>query len=260
MKDMLDITKDIIIYKNKLEVKIIIIAISIFYIPFFSYVLINDLITNNEHIIKNIIILLLLCLIGYIPVLVINRLKIIFNFKDNYIMYRSYFNKTKKYNFDDISVSDKRGKGIIFSYDYIFYFKNKKVFKINHIDFETNTKKSHICLMSFFRGFEKKLIDLSNNLKKENIAIQIICHSIPYTTFRMYNVLYMFGKFIDVNYDQKTKEFVFSVYSNYFSKENNIEYNIINQKIIKQYRCKVNELEMTSKNLVDLYLINQQEV
>lgn len=230
--------KDIIVYKNKLESRIINISIGIIYIPLFCYILINDLITQSEHFLNNLKYITVIGLVVMIPIIIINRFKIIFDYKNKIIKYRSYFKLTKTYNFDDITIIYKKAKGNVLAFEYIFYYNNKKIFKLDDISFVDNTKESIDYLKELFSGTEKEIFNLEKNLRNENVEVTVYNYSKP-------NIFFIISIndskiIIDVGYDSFVDDFLLevkeqSVYTEGYQK-------FIESEIIDKRRCKLDEL------------------
>ena len=80
----------IITYKNRIEIKIISIFYTIIFGGLFIYVLILDMVTNNDLILKDLL-NLLQCFLPFLVVLwIIARYKIVFDFNKNIIHLHIY--------------------------------------------------------------------------------------------------------------------------------------------------------------------------
>ena len=171
--------KNKIVYRNKIELIILIVAFSIIYIPLFSYVVINDIIKNSPYILSNIGGLLIFLFVLLIPILIISRFKNIFDYDNNKVIYIPYFKKKKVYNFDDLEIVYQHSKTTVLCYDFIFYYNKEKLFKISDIDFKGQTKCDPVYLKKIFKGIEKRIFELEIKLKEENVDVYVYSYSIP---------------------------------------------------------------------------------
>lgn len=198
----------IITYKNRIEIKIISIFYTIIFGGLFIYVLISDMVTNNDLILKDLLNLLL----GFLPFLVvlwiIARYKIVFDFNKKEIKYVHYFKFKRTYKFSDVKTSLVRGKATIPN-DYTFNFicNDKVVFKISSLDFEFQTKEKVDLLKEFFIGNAKFIYELEKEIKKLGINISIC----SYELVDVIGGLYFADKNININFGYSTDSNHFTI-------------------------------------------------
>lgn len=126
----------IIVYKNRSEMKILNFICGIIFIPFSIFIIIESL--KNPETLSLFLFILFFIFILYI----INRFKIVFNYKEESIYFTNYFSKTKIYNFSDIEVNMMKGNTTLPNdYRYLFTYQSKIIFKIASIDFVAQTKE-----------------------------------------------------------------------------------------------------------------------
>ena len=156
--------KENIVYKNRIEVKILLIVYIIILVPV-SIALIVTLIKTREFTPAAIFVCLFILLM-IIILLIINRFNIVFDYENEIIKYTGYLSKTKKYPFKDINVHLKKSRTTLpYDYDYVFLTSDDKSFKISNINFESETKKSADYLDLLLTGNQKTIC----SLKKLNI-------------------------------------------------------------------------------------------
>lgn len=146
----------IIKFKNRVEIKILLIVCFIIFIPLFI-LLISGIIKRGFNELWPFVFMFSIILLIFVFVLfVINRFCITFDYKKSEIMYTPYFRKTKVYKFNDVKIYYCKGKTTL-SNDYVFNFINNKkvIFKISSIDFEFQTKEKVDLLKEFFDGNQK---------------------------------------------------------------------------------------------------------
>lgn len=153
----------IIIFKNRIEVKILMIVYTILFIPVSILLIITAIKTNNPELLT--IFTFVLFFIGMLYI--INRFRIIFDYEKELIKYTSYFSKTKTYTFQEIKVHYEKNKNTLPNdFKYIFLYNSKVIFKISSIDFEGQTKESVDYLNQLFTDEQRIIYSLKDlNIK-----------------------------------------------------------------------------------------------
>jgi len=128
----------IIIFKNRIEIKILTVVYAIVFIPSSILLILTAIKTKSPELLSMFAFILPFLAILYI----INRFSIVFDYEKEVIKYTSYFSKTKSYTFKDIKVHYEKNKNTLPNdYNYVFIYNKKTIFKISSIEFEGQTKK-----------------------------------------------------------------------------------------------------------------------
>ena len=166
---------NVITYKNRLETRLLLIVCAVIFVPLFLFTFINDLIHQSEHLVHNLLSMLLCAAIVSIPILIIVRYRIVFDFQSRTITYVHYFKPKKVFSFDDVKVRHTELQLAFPAYDFIFYADDKKIFKISDIDFVGQTKQSDDRLKELFTGTEKAMFDWELKYREKGV--------IPYVSY-----------------------------------------------------------------------------
>lgn len=152
-----------IIFKNRIEVKILIILYSIIFIP--ASILLAILVINTKDYPLLFLYVFIVLFIGIL--LIVNHFKIVFDFENKIIKYTGYFKKEKVYSFNDINVSIVKNKDSFNdNFDYIFSFNESRLFKINNLNFFGETKRSIDLLDLLLNNIERSICSLKRlNIK-----------------------------------------------------------------------------------------------
>lgn len=144
----------IIIFRNRIEIKILTVAYVIIFIPSSILLIITAIKTKSPELLSIFAFVLFFLAILYI----INRFRIVFNYEKEVIKYTGYFSKTESYTFKDIKVRyEKSRNSLPNDCNYVFLYNNKVIFKISSINFEGQTKKSINYLNQLFTD-EQRII------------------------------------------------------------------------------------------------------
>ena len=170
--------KERIVYRNRIEIKILSIAIAIIWGILFAIVLAGDLQAKSPHLGHNLKCLLITLLIFCIPILVISRYRIVFDYRNRQITYVPYFAPKKQHRFDDLCVSIDRRKTSFFSQEFIFTKCGKRIFRISDLDFECQTRESADCLKELLQGDAKFVYDLERSIKQEGYHFTVYTYSL----------------------------------------------------------------------------------
>lgn len=160
----------IITYQNRMETRLLLIAEAIILLPLTFFILINDIIRQSEHLLHNMLCILLVWAIALIPVFIIARYCIKFDYQKRTIAFVPYFAPKKTFSFDDVTVKHVERKLAFPAYDFVFYANDKKLFKISDIDFEAQTKQSADNLKELFTGTEKAMYEWEQKYKKMGVV------------------------------------------------------------------------------------------
>ena len=160
-----------IIYKNKAEVKILSAVCGIIYGILVCMILITDIAHRNERLLNNQLVLLVIFCWTLLPILIINRYKIAFDFDRRVIVYTGYFLPTREYSFDQLSATRVVKSWIVV--DYVFTAEGKRLFKVSEVDFLHQTKANIACLKYFFTGNAKRLFDMERRITEEGFDIVV---------------------------------------------------------------------------------------
>lgn len=162
--------KKVITYKNRMEIRILLIAYAVIFLPLGLFVIINDILHQNEHLLQNLLYFSVVLAIALIPLLVIARYRIQFDYQNRTITYVPYFKPKKTFSFDDVTVKYVEQELAFPAYRFVFYVQDKKLFKISDIDFEAQTKQSSDKLKELFSGTEKAMYEWEQKYKKMGVV------------------------------------------------------------------------------------------
>lgn len=200
----------IIKFKNRVEIKTLLIVCLIIFIPLFI-LLISELFKRGFNELWPFVFMFSIILLIFVLVLfVINRFCITFDYKKSEIMYTAYFRKTKVYKFKDVKIYYCKGKTTLPN-DYVFNFinNNKVIFKISSIDFEFQTKEKVDLLKEFFDRNQKYFYELEKNLKIPNGKLFIITYELDEDIAVVYLPKAIT---IDLGYIKSDQKFYLTVY------------------------------------------------
>lgn len=169
--------KNIIVYRNRIEVKLLTITCGIIWGTLYLLTTIGDILRQNPMLWHNQKCVLVLGFVFAIPVLIICRFRIIFDYDRRAITKIGYFTPAKRYSFDEITVSVSKGD-LPVPRQYVFKINNQKIFQISEIDFEGQTRESASYLKLLFKGVEKSLYELEQTLEKDGFNVTIYTYSL----------------------------------------------------------------------------------
>lgn len=201
---------DRIVYRNRMEMKIISIAIAIIWSALYTIVLIGDLRAQSPHFWHNQKCLLIMLLVFCVPLLIIGRFKIIFDYRNRQITHIPYFTPRKQYSFDELCVSAERAKVTFLSMEYIFTKGSKRLFRISDVDFEGQTCESADYLKEFLQGDAKFVYDLERSIKQEGYHFTVYTYSLENTIGSVHPEEW--NCWITVEYHAETKSFALQVW------------------------------------------------
>ena len=170
---------EVITYRNRIETRLLLITYAVIFVPLIFFVLISDIKHQNGNLLHNLLGLFLAVSIASIPLLIIVRYRIIFDYQNRTITYVHYFKPKKTFSFDDVKVRHTELQMAFPAYDFIFYVNDKKLFKISDIDFVGQTKQSDDRLKELFTGTEKAMFDWELKYREKGV--------IPYVSYATEN-------------------------------------------------------------------------
>ena len=159
--------KEKVIFRNRIEVKILTIGAGIVWFILSALVLILDLRTHNPHFGHNQKCLLMIPLVFSVPILIIHRFRIIIDFRNKTITHIPYFKPKKIDSMDELDISVQRGKTRFLTRVFVFFKQGKKLFCIQDIDFVHQTRESVDYLKMLLQGDAKFVFDFERALKSE---------------------------------------------------------------------------------------------
>lgn len=139
-----------IVYKNKLELKILTIAIGLIFGVIYLLITITDLKMNNINFWHNQICLWLIALVCSIPIIIVARHRIIFDFDKCTVTRRGFLTPEKTYKFSDLDVDYVMVSSVVSRF--VFSLDERVVFKLEEFDFIQQTGESSDWLKELFHG------------------------------------------------------------------------------------------------------------
>lgn len=173
--------KERITYRNRIEVKILSVAIAIIWGILYTIILIGDFRTKSPHFLHNQTSLFIMLLIFCVPIVIIGRYRIIFDYKNRQITHIPYFGPKKQYRFDVLCVSIERGKTTFLTWDFVFKKDAKQLFRISDVDFAHQTRESADHLKELLQGDAKFVYDLERSIQQEGFLFTPYGYSLSET-------------------------------------------------------------------------------
>ena len=207
--------KDVVIYRNRIEVKILTVVFFVLFVPLVALLLVETVKRGIEELLPYIIMTFSIFLFLGFWIFIIARYKVIFDFINKTVSYTPYFKKTKKYKFKEIVIKFVSDKTTFETNDIYFYVNNKKIFKINEMDFEFQTKCNISCLIKSFKEEEKIISDIEKYLLEDSAHIKIY----NYSFHEHIGVIYLTNKHISFGYDNKAQSFIIKVYEEFINEQ-----------------------------------------
>jgi len=163
---------DVIVYRNRIEIKVLKVVYMLSGIPALILLIYSSISTPSN------LLALLIFPFFIIPLFIINRFKIVFDFSNGFIKYTGYFKKTRIFDISNVVVRLNKGKTSLLN-DYVFDFivDDNTIFKINSIDFVGQTSKSVDCLKEILVQDSRILWELEKNLVIQNGYLVINSYS-----------------------------------------------------------------------------------
>ena len=202
--------KERITYRNRIEVKILSIAIAIIWGILYTIILIGDLRTQSPHFLHNQTSLFIMLLIFCVPIVIIGRYRIIFDYKNRQITHIPYFRPKKQYRFDELCVSIERGKTTFLTWDFVFTKGGKRLFRISDVDFTYQTRESVDHLKELLQGNAKFVYDLECSIKQEGFLFTPYDYSLSEVIGSVSSKEW--NHWITIRYRAETKTFTLQVW------------------------------------------------
>jgi hypothetical protein len=197
--------KKTVIYRNRIEVKLLSIVCGIIWGILYAVITTCDLITHNPVLWHNQKCMWIIGFFFAIPVLIVFRYRIIFDFSNRIITYVGYFAPKKQYSFDEIEVCFSMSGTAHVSNCFVFQINNQKLFQISEIDFLRNTRENISCLKELFKGQAKFLYDLERSIERNGYHVWVYSYSLEEHILSIYGDAYR--HWIQVGFQAENREF-----------------------------------------------------
>ena len=187
---------------------------------------ISDVLSQNSSFWENQKALYIFALVFSIPIIVIGRYRIVFDFENRIITYVWYFLPKKKYSFDEITLYTKVEKNSFRSLLYEFYKDDKRIFHFSEINFQSQTKQDVSVLKEFLNEEGKFIYDIEKSIKKEGYRFVIRNYALKEFIGRVHFSDHfrtdknMCIRNISVSYDDKTAMFLLSIIETEYNRDN----------------------------------------
>lgn len=238
--------KDIVVYKNRTETRLLLIAVGIILGLLYATVTIVDISTQNPVFWNNQKTLLLLVLVCALPILIILRFRITFNYTDRTITYTGYFSSKTQYSFDEVKVTTVR-KGRIPIVYFVFATSQKKIFQISEKDFEAQAYESVSRLKELFTGEEKFVYDIERKVNEKEYIFDVY----NYAFSELIGIVHggITGSWLSVGYNPVSKEFSVQAWTNVTTEGFVHEEILVEEATVAADYLEANILEMASHYL-----------
>lgn len=238
--------KKTIVYRNRMEVKLLSIVCGMVWGILYTIVTIGDLMSHNPVFWHNQKCVWLIGFVFAIPVLFIFRYRIVFDFSSRIITHVGYFAPKKRYSFDEVSVSMSKITAHVPN-SFVFQINNRKLFQISEIDFEGQTHESASCLKELFKGEAKFLYDLERSIERNGYHVQAYAYSLEEHILSIHGDTYR--HWILVGFQAENREFSIERWKD----ETTIDA-IHTQKLIEKTTADFDSLECRILELASQYL------
>ena len=156
-----------IIYKNKIEVKILAIAIGMIFGALYLFVTISDLRIQNSHFWHNQACLWLMALVFSLPIMIVARHRITFDFDQRTVTRRGFLTPEKVYTFSEMDVDYVIVSAVVSKF--VFSSGKKVIFKLEELDFIKQTGESSDWLKELFHGEALEIFSIEKRLNSSNM-------------------------------------------------------------------------------------------
>ena len=156
-----------IIYKNKIEVKILAIAIGMIFGALYLFVTISDLRIQNSHFWHNQACLWLMALVFSLPIMIVARHRITFDFDQRTVTRRGFLTPEKIYMFSELTVDYVVVSSVVSKF--VFSSGKKVIFKLEELDFIKQTGESSDWLKELFHGEALEIFSIEKRLNSSNM-------------------------------------------------------------------------------------------
>ena len=240
--------KKTIVYRNRMEVKLLSIVCGRVWGILYTITTIGDLMARNPVFWHNQKCVWLIGFVFAIPVLIICRHRIAFDFSSRIITHVGYLAPKRRYSFDEVSVSmSKRTAHAPNSF--VFQINNQKLFQISEIEFEGQTRESASCLKELFKGEAKFLYDLERSIERNGYHVQVYAYSLEEQILSIHGDTYR--HWILVGLQAENREFSIECLKD----ETTIDA-MYTQKLIEKTMADFDSLECRLLELASQYLVS----
>ena len=164
-----------IIYKNKLELKILTIGIGLIFGVIYLLITINDLKINNFNFWHNQICLWMIALVFSLPIIIVARHRIIFDFDKCTVTHRGFLTPEKTYKFSELDVDYVIVSSVVSRF--VFSLGERVVFQLEEFDFIKQTGESSDWLKELFHGDALEIYHIEKRIN----SLDIIAYATKYS-------------------------------------------------------------------------------
>ena len=107
-----------------------------------------------------------LAIIFALPIIIVARYRIKFDFEQRVLTCVRYFSLPKKYCFDELNMVAELNNSPWGYRKYTFYKNGKKIFVTTDVDFEFKTREKADCLNEFLSGDGKFIYDVERSIEQ----------------------------------------------------------------------------------------------
>jgi hypothetical protein len=241
--------KKTVVYWNRIEVKLLSIVCGVIWGTLYAVITTCDLITHNPVLWHNQKCMWIIGLFFVIPVLIVFRYRIVFDFSNRIITYVGYFAPKKRYSFDEIEVSVSMSGTAHVSNRFVFQLNNQKLFQISEIDFLRKTRENTSCLKELFKGQTKFLYDLERSIERNGYHVWVYAYSLEEHILSIHGDAYR--HWIQVGFQAENREFSIECWKD----ETTIDA-MHTQKLIEKTMADFDSLECRILELASQYLVS----
>lgn len=167
-----------IVYKNKTELKFLIIGMSLIFGALYLFITISDLAINNPHFWSNQVHLWQVALVFSIPCIIMARHRVVFDFDTRTVTRRGFITPQKTYDFSEFDVNYVIVSPIVSRFD--IYLNNKRFLKLECYDFTKQTGESANCLKELFKGEKLEIYNLEKRFNDSDVIVAANKYSFSY--------------------------------------------------------------------------------
>ena len=220
-----------IVYKNKLELKILTIAIGLIFGVIYLFITINDLNIKNSHFWHNQIYLWLMALVFSLPSIIVARHRIIFDFDKCTLTRRGFLPSEKTYKFSELDVDYVIVSSVLSRF--VFSSGERVIFKLEELDFIKQTGESSDWLKELFRGEAQEIFHIEKRLNR----LDIIAYATKYS-FTPKLTIFINNRYTSYSARLITAEYLFDEDSFliHFEEMDTTPENISGMKLVKEMK------------------------
>ena len=191
-----------IVYWNRIEVKILAIVCGIVWGVLYAITTIGDIVSQNPVFWHNQKCVWLMGFVFAIPVLIIFRFRIIFDFNNRTITHIGYFSRKKRYSFDEVTVSMST-RALPAPQYFIFKINNQKLFQISELDFKGQTYENADCLKTLFKGDAKLLYDIEQSVSRKGYRVAGYTYALTDHIFTIFGNAFQYWIYVGFRAENK---------------------------------------------------------